>query len=798
MGVLWSKVYRDLWTNKGRTILVVLSIAIGATAIGMIMTTRDLVVPGMQNMWQAMHPAMVNIFVGPAVSIDQIYTLKKVKGVQDIEGMSNATIEWRINPQDEWKQGGINLREDYPSQRLNKIELVKGSWPSKNVVAINNGDDTFFKIPMGGTVYIRFNKTIYTFKVGGMVYNQLSQPALFGGTAQFFATIDDYERVVGNRDFTQLMVTAPQWDEKAVTNLAATLEDKLAKTDRTTFRLVTNPNKHFFQDSMDGLFLLLGVMGVLSLILGLLLVYNTVTALISRQVDQIGVMKAIGAQTGHILRLFLTTIFLYGLMALILAVPLGVLGGWVISKWLVGSFGANMGNFQISQQAIIAMALITLLAPLVASLPPIFSGARITVREAVSTYGLRTQAGLLERLLSKMKGVSRMVLLTISNTFRNKWRVVLMEITLVLSGLIFMMVISVRDSVNFTIKDVVFAILGADVTFIFENPQRIETIHDVTMAYPDVKSVESWGLASATLRPKGKPYSEDDKSTTLFGVPLPTQLYGYQLRSGRWLQPDDTYAVVLNKKLADDVGVNVGDWVTVRYSENHERDWLVVGLVFDPIITTSSNVSREVLLRDTNAVGRTSTVWIKLKTKDPQAQIQIAKSLRAYYDQNQVKVSAQRGVFGMGGDATVETAQAIIGQFNFMVILLAMMAIIIAIVGSIALSGAVSLSVMERRREIGVMRAIGASSRTVSRLFIGEGLILGWLSWLIALPLSIPAGKLMVQALGAAFKLNLVYHYTPTGDLLWLFIITILSIVASWLPARGATRISVRESLAYQ
>ena len=96
------------------------------------------------------------------------------------------------------------------------------------------------------------------------------------------------------------------------------------------------------------------------------------------------------------------------------------------------------------------------------------------------------------------------------------------------------------------------------------------------------------------------------------------------------------------------------------------------------------------------------------------------------------------------------------------------------------------------------MRAIGASSWTIFRLFIGEGLILGWLSWLVALPVIIPAGKLMVQALSSAFGFDIIYKFQPTGAIMWFVIITILSVLASWLPARGATRISVRESLAYQ
>ena len=129
--------------------------------------------------------------------------------------------------------------------------------------------------------------------------------------------------------------------------------------------------------------------------------------------------------------------------------------------------------------------------------------------------------------------------------------------------------------------------------------------------------------------------------------------------------------------------------------------------------------------------------------------------------------------------------------------MLAVMAVLIGVVGSITLSGVLSLGVIERQREIGVMRAIGASSWDVARLFIGEGLILGWLSWVIAMPISLVASRLMTEALSAALGMEIVYHYTPRGAIMWLVIITFLAILASGLPARRATKLSVRESLAY-
>ena len=105
---------------------------------------------------------------------------------------------------------------------------------------------------------------------------------------------------------------------------------------------------------------------------------------------------------------------------------------------------------------------------------------------------------------------------------------------------------------------------------------------------------------------------------------------------------------------------------------------------------------------------------------------------------------------------------------------------------------------LERRREIGVMRAVGASSLDVALIFMGEGLLLGTLSWAQAVPLSYIGGKFFVDALGGVFSLPFLYRYPPSSAITWLVIVVVLSLVASWLPARRATQISVRESLAYE
>ena len=226
-----------------------------------------------------------------------------------------------------------------------------------------------------------------------------------------------------------------------------------------------------------------------------------------------------------------------------------------------------------------------------------------------------------------------------------------------------------------------------------------------------------------------------------------------------------------------------------------ESTWQVVGLLFSPMGADSVHMVREQLQQETGGLHRANTVWIQTDLDDADSEAAMAKLLRERYTAHKLSPSA---ISVFGDDTASKIVARISGIFAVLITLLAVMAVVIGAVGSIALSGVLSLNVIERQREIGVLRAIGATSKSIAALFVGEGLILGWLSWLIALPLSIPAGRLLARGLGTVLSTEVVYTQTFTGALLWLVIITVLGVAASWLPARSAIRISVRESLVYE
>ena len=217
----------------------------------------------------------------------------------------------------------------------------------------------------------------------------------------------------------------------------------------------------------------------------------------------------------------------------------------------------------------------------------------------------------------------------------------------------------------------------------------------------------------------------------------------------------------------------------------------MVGLVFEPLDQESALAPRQTLLQEIRRVGKGTAIKVQTIRTDADSEFNTAKSLRTLYQANGYEVIASTM------DTTHRVTAQRVEQISILIALLSGMAVMITVVGAVALSGTLSINVMERTREIGVMRAIGASAGAVAGQFVGEGLILGWLSWLIAIPLSIPVGQMVINTLSELMNIVLIYRFSQVGVVYWFGIITVLAIIARWFPARKAAQTSVRESLAY-
>ena len=793
MRIGFRKILRDLWRSKGRTLLAVLSIAVGAFAVGFVGGMSDLMPARMIGSYRETNPAHLNVYLSGAVSDDDITALSRLGGVAGIQGQRDLGARWRKDDTQPLRSMDLTFRADYAQQQFNTIQLLSGRWPVKSdEAAVERSSVATFGVPTAGSVTLVVNDHERALKIVGVVEDLTVQPPAFGGNATVYVSRDLAENVFGARGYTHVRVQLPVFSETAAEDVVTRLKPQLEKIGAPVFLYqITPPTKHPMQDMVNGVNFILGVMAILSLMLGLFLVINTVNAIVAQQVPQIGVMKSIGGTTPQMLGLYLSGVMVYGLLALLITLPLSVLATSAVTNMLLGMFAVPPDPvFRWSQPAVITQVVVCLLVPLLAALWPIFAGVRITVREAISNYGIGAGfgRGWLDRALTRLRFLPRTASLTIRNTFRRKGRVVLTEITLILAGVVFIMVMSTAASFTHTIKFLTDT-LGLKVLINFQQPYRIEEIMSVIGAQPNVDQIEAQLFQSSTAFVSAEAEKGEDIFVNAFRPE--STLIKLPITSGRWLVAADDHAVVLNQDRANKLGVKVGDQVWISLKGDKRSEWTVVGTVFD-----LSNLQRSVYVplsvdqSEVGLTGRATSAWLSTTPDDGATQLQVEKQLRDALDARGLRV---------GGTQTAELIRTQNeASFGILTMMLLIMAGLIAAVGAIGLGGTLSINVLERRREIGVMRAIGASSLTIAGLFIGEGLILGLIAWVVAVPLSIPMGQLFASVIGQVVSLSIIYQFSWDGALQWLIIIIVLSIVGSAVPAIRATRVSVRESLAYE
>lgn len=800
MNVIWSKIWRDLAHNKIRTGLVVLSTAVGVFALGLVFGTSGVMRAQMMATRQAAVPAHITFSGGPFEQ-DAVDAARREPGVAAVEGEIVVPLRWKRPGETQWRDGQLVARADYDAQHMNLVRLLAGRWPARRALSVERSSSRYYNIPSGVTILAQVGQREQPLPVEGVVRASDVFPPEWGGLATFFgadetaAWMAGYERgpdADPAMPFTALHIRlrSLQWEAapgQRPVDIAKRIERRLERMGLEIEGYeVHDPDVHLLQDIVDGSLIVLVVMGVLSLGLSAFLIVNTMNAIVTQQMRQIGVMKAIGATFTRVAGVYLATALVYGALALVLAVPLGVVSAHLMASGLLELFNSEASSLQVSPAAVGIQVAVGLAMPLLAAAAPVIGGVRVTVRQAMSSYGLGAgPSGRLDRLVARVRFLPRPLALGLRNVFRRKTRAALTLAALTLAGAMFTMISSVADSFSHTLR--VMFDTGRDVAVYVERPYRASQLAQVAQSVPGVTTVEVWSQHGSVLsRPNGKQYRVD-----LVGVPSGSIMFNPRVSLGRSLLDGDERAVIVNNRLAEEEAIRVGDVVTLSLV-GESSAWTVVG-VYPGISSISDDwyVPLDALARATGALGRGTEVQMLVERDDYESQQQLVRALRQAFAAQGIQVNRSWST----SEQWLES-QASFGMFTS---LLLAMTVLVAVVGGLGLMGALSITVVERTREIGVMRAIGGTSLAIAGTFVAEGAALGALSWLLAVPLSYPGALVFSQVIGrTVVNVPLDFVYSAKAMLLWLGIVVALSALASAWPALRAARVSVREALAYE
>ncbi len=800
MSSRWKKVWADFWGNKTRTILTILTIAVGVFAVGAVSNIGLLMVGDMEADFLSANPAEAQIYAGP-LNDDLVKMAGKVPGVKEAEGRIVSNVQL-VMPDGRLISTQVT---SVKTPAALKLGMLKPADPKDNILPALNEKEVLLD-RSAGTLNIKPGDTL-TFKlsdgrlrelrVGGFVHDATGFPYNMAQYVTAFVTPKTMEWLGGPSDpsaFTQLdlSVTENPTDQKHVEEIAQSVADRLKHGGSTVYYVnVYQPGHHFAWSVTQGIMFVLSILGWLTVLLSAFLIINTITSLMTQQTRQIGIMKATGASTNQIVGMYIVLIIGFGLASLIISIPLAASRSYAIVGSMATYLGFDQGAFKVFPEAIIQQAFVALVVPLLAGLFPLMRSVRITVREAFSDYGLGENAKPKTASVSKASVlIPRPMRISLRNTFRRKPRLVLTLFTLVLGGAIFIAVFNLWASFDKTMQDIQGYFL-ADINVSLDHAYRYDKVAALAESVPGVKSAEGWMEISGTLVSDNK----DDAGTQILFVAPPSSstLIKPIMTQGRWVNAGDENALVVgNQFLKIRPDLKVGDWLTIKINGT-EYKWHVIGFyqltgnVNPPLVYTNY----EYISRLIDQPGQVYSLRVITAGHDAASQKTVQDQLQALFDANGIKVTSMQ--------LSTEWAAQQKSQTDLLVYFLLFMAVLIAIVGGLGLMGTMSINVLERTREIGVMRAVGASNLDVQGIVLVEGMIIGLISWAISVLLSFPITNVLAFGVGTAIMQSpMPPVYDLKGILVWLFGILFIGTIASALPAHRASSLTVRDTLAYE
>jgi len=792
--IRWLKIIRDLWGNRGRTFTVTLALAVGIYSIGVILNARELLAREYSFDRVTTNQSTVVITTLP-FDADLANRVAEIPGVIAAEGRSTVRSHVTLD-NGERKELRIQAVSDFENMQVDRFTKLSGNFPpNKNEILLERLALDYLQVVPGELLTLELEEgNLKVIQVGGVVHDPLQYAPSLNHTTQAFVTREGMENLGYGSQFDEMHI---RLDNSLTEDEVYSLVQKIEKQFENSGRVIINTTIRMdnpVDAIIDTVILMLTIMGWLIFLLAGFLVVNAISALITQQVQQIGIMKLVGASRIQIIGMYLINLLFYGVVSALIGIPLSIVTAQLLITELIQDLLNILPNsLMVPFDMILLQIMVALFLPIGAGLLPVLRGTKLTTLEALNDIRLikeENSVGFIEKViihLQKLRPLKRIYLLAARNALRHKGRLALTLFVLILGTALFISVISVNSSVNVTL-DKFLNYHQYDVSVEMARPYRIEEMEAIAYQLPMVQDVESWTISGV------KRLREDDQESNiyrLYAIPVNSKFINPQVIKGRWLLEGERYEIVINSDVFDEEpDLEIGD--EINYEINgYETKGLLVGVVR----TDSQGPSVYIHNRDyadiTNTRGKATHIQIVADAQGRERQADIEKTLFTTYE--------------TAGMEIVETKTS--GQINqrnhlmftIIIAVLIMMALLLAGVGGLGLSTTMNINILERVREIGVLRAIGASNFAVKKIILVEGLFIGVISWLIGTLVSVPVSFVFSEQVGLSLiKVPLIFNYSIFAMVLWLFAILLIAIFASLGPAQRAEKLTIREVLAYE
>jgi len=539
---------------------------------------------------------------------------------------------------------------------------------------------------------------------------------------------------------------------------------------------------------MGAVFALLALFSIMALILSGALTASIMTALIAKQVRQVGIMKATGATSWQVAGIYVRYVLILAVIGVLIGIPLGIQIAHPFVTYATTELNLEVTSLAITNSVLVVAALAGLLIPIVVAGYPILRATRITAIEAIQDTGIQTPPKRSERTSSLR--FDRTLTFALRNTFRRPGRLAMTLLALAFGGAVLMTAINVYQSLTIGMtRATTYRSDDIDVRLLQPAPEA--DLINVAESVSGVATVEAWGsvLASISLDLQEAGNTTSTGRYALSAPPVDTEMVNFPVYRGRWLENGDTFSVVINRALQDReraLGLDVGSQVNLVASGN-TITVDVIGII-EEAGPPGFYISPTGMTQLTRLNDQFTGLRIIANVDDHE---QVAHNLE------EALVGA--GYFPFFVMTRDEAHEALLDHFIILLVILVTASVSVIIVGGLALTTNMTLSVIERQREIGIVRAMGATRSIIMRMLLIEGSAVALLSIVLAILLSIPLstlGAFLVGNHGLHMRLPIVLSLGAIFG--WFILASVVTFIACLGPAQNMMRLSVRDVLSHE
>jgi putative ABC transport system permease protein len=792
MSTLGRKARADLRRRPARTVLTVATLALAVASAATLAVPRLMDQTMRREVRDArLHDVAVTLHDDSVLSPTQLDHLAHLPDVIAFEARvvdsTQATIDDRRAQVTVW---GLDLA----AQQVDAIQLTAGTLPRSGEILADagNGSAAGFPASVGDRVTVRdHDGTPTTLIVSGIVHGLATSPSAFGpnDAAVFYAAADVVRGPSGQRGVNSLAFRLADNRPDAQARTIAAVHDYLqAQTGTEPF--VDLPDTRSLGD-WPGRFIfgqvisLFSIITVLAVLCALFLIANTMNTLVTEQASEIAVLKTLGGRRRQITRTFLHTASLLGASGAILGTALGIGLAYLLTRIFAAAIFDVDADFAISLPVVVISLAAGPALAMTASLPALRRGLRRPIADTLADRDLSSYGdSRLDRLIARTRLLSAPARMGIRNVLRQKRRSAATIAQVAVAIALAVALFAVGRSVTVAV-DAAYETLGYDIEL---------------TAHPGAAPLDAYAGAIASHTPgvsRVEPVLENrvryqETNYAAFGLGNDT-LYRYKLGAGRWFTVgDDTAsppAIVLGPAVARTADAHIGQTITLGTASG-PTEFRVVGIDMGQVNNGGVvYVPLAALQQLTGQPGITNTLW--LTTTD---------ASHATVDRIAADVHDRLAVAGYGIDAQklyVQQADNRAGN-NVLLTVIQIMGFLVVAISLMGLVSTLTMAVIDRTREIGILRCLGARARHIRRVFQAEGILLATAGWVIGVPIGWLLSRGLLALIRHTIGLDVTTVFPATGPPVALAATIVLTVIVVRPTLRRATHIQPGTALRYE